>query len=74
MVLAADDSTTQWHGTVGFIDNARPHSRLLAGPEHMAQYIYTMNRVSKVVPPEADHPARHQPVLLSRARRSACSA
>ena len=32
----------------------------------MAQYIYTMNRVSKVVPPEADDPARHQPVVLPR--------
>jgi ATP-binding cassette ChvD family protein len=51
MVQATDDSTPQWHCTGGFIDNARP-SITSSGRSFMAQYIYTMNRVSKVVPPK----------------------
>lgn|GEM_PF-2833975 len=30
----------------------------------MAQYIFTMNRVGKVVPPKLGHPARHLPVFF----------
>ncbi len=50
-----------------FVDNPRPRPLDdLAAETAMAQYIYTMNRVSQGRAAQARHPARHQPVVLSR--------
>ncbi len=62
---AGNDSTagSGQHADSSITDNRRWPQ--LTARQDMAQYIYTMNRVSQGGPAQARHPARHQPVLLS---------